>query len=179
MQNLIGQLRALGRVQLIALTGVGVGLLGLMAFLVLRAGTPPMGLLYAELETRDAGAIVAALERQRVPYRRGAGGTQVLVPAQDGARLRLSLARDRVDLVRFSRCPRSELQLNGRSGIPGARLYRGIGHDQLIVFLARKTQAHVQTGSSARLVKKGLNGLCDPLGKPCPYSATDFLFLAR
>lgn len=94
MQNLIGQLRGLGRVQLLALLGIGVGVLGLIAFLVLRAGTPPMGLLYGDLETRDAGAVVAALERGRVPYRLAAGGTQILVPAQDVARLRLSLARE-------------------------------------------------------------------------------------
>lgn len=94
MQNLIGQLRALGRVQLMALAGVGIGVLGLIIFLVLRAGSPPMGLLYGDLETRDAGAVVAALERQRVPYRLAAGGTQVLVPAEDVPRLRLSLARE-------------------------------------------------------------------------------------
>jgi flagellar M-ring protein FliF len=93
-QNLIGQLRGLGRVQLIALAGVGLGVLGLIVFLVLRAGTPPMGLLYGDLETRDAGAVVAALERQRVPYRLAAGGTQVLVPAEDVPRLRLALARE-------------------------------------------------------------------------------------
>ncbi|MDB5375664.1 MAG: fliF, partial [Rubritepida sp.] len=94
MQNLIGQLRGLGRLQLGALAGVGIGVLGLIAWLVLRAGTPPMGLLYGELETRDAGAVVAALERQRVPYRLAANGTQVLVPAEDVPRLRLSLARE-------------------------------------------------------------------------------------
>jgi len=94
MQNLIAQLRALGRIQLLALAGVGLGVLGLIAFLVLRAGTPPMGLLYGDLETRDAGAVVAALERQRIPYRLAAGGSQVLVPVQDVPRLRLALARE-------------------------------------------------------------------------------------
>ena len=94
VQNLIGQLRGMGRVQLLAMAAIGVGVLGLMIFLVLRAGTPPMGLLYGDLETRDAGAVVAALERQRVPYRLAAGGTQVLVPAQEVPRLRLALARE-------------------------------------------------------------------------------------
>ena len=94
MQNLIGQLRALGQVQLLALAGVGIGVLALIVFLVLRAGTPAMSLLYGDLETRDAGAVVAALERQRVPYRLAAGGTQVLVSAEDVPRLRLSLARE-------------------------------------------------------------------------------------
>jgi len=94
VQNLIGQLRGLGRVQLGALAGVGLGVLGLIAWLVLRAGTPPMGLLYGELEVRDAGAVVAALERQRVTYRLAANGSQVLVPAEEVPRLRLALARE-------------------------------------------------------------------------------------
>lgn len=94
MQNLIGQLRGLGRLQLGALAGVGLGVLGLIAWLVLRTGTPPMALLYGDLETRDAGAVVAALDRQRVSYRLAANGTQVLVSAEDVPRLRLSLARE-------------------------------------------------------------------------------------
>ena len=94
MQNLIGQLRGLGRVQLLALAGLGISLLGVIGFLALRAGTPPMSLLYGDLETRDAGAVVAALERSRTPYRLAAGGTQVLVPAEDVPRLRLALARE-------------------------------------------------------------------------------------
>ncbi|UPY37498.1 flagellar basal-body MS-ring/collar protein FliF [Sediminicoccus sp. KRV36] len=94
MQDLIAQLRGLGRIQMLALAGTAIGVLGLIIFLVMRAGTPAMGLLYGELESRDAGAVVAALERQRVPYRLAAGGMQVLVPAEDVPRLRLSLARE-------------------------------------------------------------------------------------
>jgi flagellar M-ring protein FliF len=37
---------------------------------------------------------VASLDRQRVPYRLAANGTQILVPAEDVPRLRLSLARE-------------------------------------------------------------------------------------
>ncbi len=94
MQNLIGQLRALGPARLAALGGLAAGLLALLAFLALRGASPPMALLYGELEARDAGAVVAALERQRVPFRLAAGGTQVLVPAEEVPRLRLMLARE-------------------------------------------------------------------------------------
>lgn len=94
MQNLIGQLRALGRVKLLALAGTGLALAGLLAVLALRANAPAMAVLYAELDQRDAGAVVAALERQRVPLRLAAGGSQVLVPADQVARLRLALARE-------------------------------------------------------------------------------------
>jgi flagellar M-ring protein FliF len=94
MGGLIAQLAALGRLRLAALAGLAVVLLAGLGFLVLRAGTPPMAMLYGDLEARDAGAVVAALERQRVPYRLAAGGTQVFVPAEDVPRLRLMLARE-------------------------------------------------------------------------------------
>ncbi len=88
------QLRALGALRLGAMAAVGAGVLGLILWFALRAGQPAMAPLYAELDPRDAGAVVAALERQRVPFRIGGGGTTVLVPEDQVARLRLALARD-------------------------------------------------------------------------------------
>jgi flagellar M-ring protein FliF len=94
MGGLIAQLRGFGPLRLAALAGVGVALLGLLAFLALRAADPPMALLYAELEQRDAAQVVAALERQRIPHRLAGGGSQVLVPEAEVARIRLMLARE-------------------------------------------------------------------------------------
>jgi flagellar M-ring protein FliF len=94
MGGLIAGLRALGPVRLLALLAVGIGILGLLAAMAFRAGDPPMSPLFGELESRDAAAIVAALERQRVPYRLAGGGTQVLAPTDQVARLRLLLARE-------------------------------------------------------------------------------------
>lgn len=94
MQALIEQIKALGRLRLAALAGLAVLTLGGLGFLLLRSGTPPMALLYGDLEARDAGAVVAALERSRTPYRLAAGGTQILVPVEDVPRLRLNLARE-------------------------------------------------------------------------------------
>jgi flagellar M-ring protein FliF len=94
VQALIAQLMGLGRLRLAALGGLAVVTLGLLGFLLLRSGTPPMALLYGELEARDAGAVVAALERSRTPFRLAAGGTQILVPVEDVPRLRLALARE-------------------------------------------------------------------------------------
>ncbi|MBW8270709.1 flagellar basal-body MS-ring/collar protein FliF [Caldovatus aquaticus] len=92
--GVIAQLRALGPVRLAALGGVGAAVLALLGWLALRAGQPPMGLLYGDLEPRDAAAVVQALERARVPYRLAAGGAQVLVPEEQVPRLRLMLARE-------------------------------------------------------------------------------------
>jgi flagellar M-ring protein FliF len=94
MGGLIAGLKALGPVRLLALAGVGLGLLGLLATMAFRAGDAPMSPLFGELETRDAAAVVASLERQRIPYRLAGGGTQVLAPTDQVARLRLSLARE-------------------------------------------------------------------------------------
>ncbi|MDB5371360.1 MAG: fliF [Belnapia sp.] len=94
MAGLIAGFRTLGPVRLLALAAVAIGILGLLATMAFRAGDPPMSPLFGELETRDAAAVVAALERQRVPYRLAGGGTQVLAPTDQVARLRLLLARD-------------------------------------------------------------------------------------
>ena len=94
MGGLIAQLRGFGPVRLAALGGVGLAVLGLLAFLAMRAAEPPMALLYGELDQRDAGGVVAALERQRIPHRIAGGGSQILVPESEVPRLRLMLARE-------------------------------------------------------------------------------------
>ncbi|RAI58830.1 flagellar basal-body MS-ring/collar protein FliF [Roseicella frigidaeris] len=94
MGGVIAGLKALGPKRLLALGGVGLALLGLLAALALRAGETEMTPLFGELEPRDAAAVVAALERQKIPYRLAAGGTQVLAPAEQAPRLRLLLARE-------------------------------------------------------------------------------------
>ncbi len=94
MGGVIAQLRGFGPLRLAALAGAGFAVLGLLAWLALRAAEPPMALLYGDLDQRDAGQIVAALERQRIPHRLAGGGSQVLVPEADVPRVRLLLARD-------------------------------------------------------------------------------------
>ncbi len=94
MGGMIAQLREFGALRLAALAGAGLAVLGLVIMLALRAAEPPMALLYGELDPRDAGQIVAQLERQRVPHRLAAGGAQIMVPEADVPRLRLMLARE-------------------------------------------------------------------------------------
>ncbi|WP_137181369.1 flagellar basal-body MS-ring/collar protein FliF [Roseomonas sp. AR75] len=94
MGGLIAQLRGFGPMRLAALAGVGAAILGLLAFLALRAADPPMALLYGELDQRDAAQVVATLERQRIPHRLAGGGSQVLVPEAEVPRIRLLLARE-------------------------------------------------------------------------------------
>ncbi|MGX9962325.1 flagellar basal-body MS-ring/collar protein FliF [Roseomonas sp. F4] len=90
----MSQLRGLGMLRLAALAGIGLAVLGLVAMLAMRASEPPMALLYGDLDPRDAGQMVAALERARIPHRLAAGGAQLLVPESEVPRIRLMLARE-------------------------------------------------------------------------------------
>lgn len=94
MAALIAQLRALGLWRLGALAGAGFTVLGLVAWFVIRASQPLMGLLYADLDQRDAGQVIAALDRARVPYRVEGNGARIMVPDDQVGRLRLTLARE-------------------------------------------------------------------------------------
>jgi flagellar M-ring protein FliF len=94
MRAVLEQVRALGAVRLAALGGAAIAVLGLLGWFVLRAGQPPMALLYADMDPRDAAQVVAALEAQRVPHRIEAGGSRILAPEDQVPRLRLVLARD-------------------------------------------------------------------------------------
>lgn len=92
MNGLLQGLRTLGPTRIAALGIVAAGLLGLIIFLAARAGQPPMALLYADLDTRDSAAVVQSLERQRVPYRLEGNGGRIMVPMEQVARIRLTLA---------------------------------------------------------------------------------------
>ncbi|MFC0386654.1 flagellar basal-body MS-ring/collar protein FliF [Muricoccus vinaceus] len=94
LARLVASLRALGPVRLAVLGLIGALTLGILSFLALRTSSVPMGLLYGGLEQRDAGQVVAALDRARVPYRLGGGGSEILVAEDQIPRLRLMLARD-------------------------------------------------------------------------------------
>jgi len=94
MGNFVAQLRALGLWRLGALAGTALLVLALMTWLIIRASQPVMGLLYADLEQRDAGQVIAALDRARVPYRIEGNGSRIMVPDDQVGRVRLSLARE-------------------------------------------------------------------------------------
>ncbi len=92
VNGLLQGLRTLGPTRIAALGVVAVGLLGLITFLAIRAGQPPMALLYADLDTRDSASVVQSLERQRIPFRLEGNGGRIMVPVEQVARVRLTLA---------------------------------------------------------------------------------------
>ncbi len=92
MGGLLQTLKSLGPTRLMAISGVGVLLLVFFAFLILRVSAPNMELLYRDLSPSDASQIVNRLEDQQVQYQLLNGGTEILVPADQVNRMRLSMA---------------------------------------------------------------------------------------
>ena len=95
MNAVLEGLKALGALRLAAMGAVGLGLLAMLALIVIRAGSnDQMALLYGDLDPRDASQIVEQLSRRHIPYRLGAGGGQILVPADQVPEARMILAKD-------------------------------------------------------------------------------------
>jgi len=95
MKALLDGLKALGPARLAAMGAVAVGLLALLAVMIMRAGSgDQMALLYGDLDPREASQIVDQLNRRHVPYRIGAGGGQILIPADQVPENRMLLAKD-------------------------------------------------------------------------------------
>jgi len=90
---LVQGLKGLGFARLAVVGTVGAGVLALLMWLAVVPARPSLGLLYGELDLRDSARVVAELERMRVPHEIRAGGAQILVPADQVARLRLQLAQ--------------------------------------------------------------------------------------
>lgn len=85
-------LRNLGGVRLVVMASVIVGMIGFLVYLTTRLASPPMALLYGNLDASDSGRIVGVLEGANVPYELRNNGTQIYVPDDRVARLRMSMA---------------------------------------------------------------------------------------
>jgi len=96
MKPILDGLRALGPARLLALGGVGLGMLAMLALLAVRggAGSTHMSLLYADLDSREAGQIAEALDRAHISHQEPGAGDRVLVPSEEVSRARLMLAKD-------------------------------------------------------------------------------------
>mgnify|MGYP000642781224 CR=1 FL=1 len=92
MGGLLQTLKSLGPTRLMAVGGVGILLLVFFTFLILRGSAPNMELLYRDLDPADASQIVNRLEEQQVQYQLLNSGTEILVPADQVNRMRLSMA---------------------------------------------------------------------------------------
>ncbi len=94
VNGLMQTLRNLGATRLVALAAVGFALIAFFVFIVTRLATPGMTLLYSGLDPSDSGQIVQRMDAQGIPYELRGDGSQIYVPQDQVARLRLSLATE-------------------------------------------------------------------------------------
>jgi len=94
VNGLFVTLQKIGAGRLIALAGVGLGLIAFFFFLTSRLTSPGMGLLYGDLSLEDSSQIVSKLEAMNVPYELVGNGSQVMVPSSQVLRLRVGLAEE-------------------------------------------------------------------------------------
>jgi flagellar M-ring protein FliF len=85
-------LRNLGPAKLATLALVALATIGFFVYLGNRISAPNYGLLYSDLDLKDSAQIVQKLEALNVPYELRGDGAQVLVPSEQVARLRMTMA---------------------------------------------------------------------------------------
>lgn len=94
MNPLMQSLKDLGPGKLAALAGTAVLLLGFFAFLATRSSGPTMAPLYSGLSMQDGAQIIKELDSVNVPYQITAGGSQIMVPADQVLKLRMDMAQE-------------------------------------------------------------------------------------
>lgn len=188
-------LKALGPGRLTAMGAVAIAMLGLLALLMLHGPTEQMALLYADLDSREAGQIVDILERQHIPHQLSAGGAQVLVPADQVSRVRLLLAKsglptggsigyeifDRGDALTTSqfqqqinetRALEGELvrTIRGLSGVRGARVHLVLPRREPFSRNSQEAQASVMLtmAGAARMDKEGVQAILNLVSAAVP-----------
>ncbi|MDJ0685615.1 MAG: flagellar basal-body MS-ring/collar protein FliF [Alphaproteobacteria bacterium] len=92
MNGIVQLFHNLGPARVAAIGAVAVALMAFFIFMMTRLTSPNMQLLYGDLDQGDATQIVNQLSTQSVPFELRNQGTEVLVPADQVADLRLSLA---------------------------------------------------------------------------------------
>jgi flagellar M-ring protein FliF len=91
--NLIANLRTLSNGRLITLMGAGAAILLALVYLTMKMAAPPLVPLYTGIESEAAGTVLQRLDTMGVTYQ-VQGESTILVPADQAARLRMTLAAD-------------------------------------------------------------------------------------
>jgi len=92
VNGLMQSIARLGATRLVAIFGVGAAVVAFFVFLTTRIATPAMSLLYADLDLKDSAQIAQKLDAMSVPYQLRGDGSQILVPSDQVARLRMTMA---------------------------------------------------------------------------------------
>ena len=92
MNSFIDTLKGLGTTRLVAMGAVAAGLLAFFVYLTSQLASDDMALLYGDLDQQDSRRIMSELEQQGVAYDIAGEGTQIRVPKEQVAQLRLQMA---------------------------------------------------------------------------------------
>lgn len=92
MNALVQSFKDLNQIKLAAMIGTAVVMIGFFAYLSLRVTSPNMSPLFNAVPVEDGAKIVAELDKQNIPYKVRANGTQILVPSDQVDKLRLTMA---------------------------------------------------------------------------------------
>jgi flagellar M-ring protein FliF len=175
VNQLFNALQRYGIGRLAVMLGIGAGAAALIAAIVLNLGTQPMGLLYANLDLREAGTITQALDAAGIKYEVKGDGSTVMVQRDKVASARLLLAgkglptassvgyeifdtqsalgqTDFVQQLNMKRATEGELARTIRSldGVTSARVHLVMPHRQLFEDDAEQPSAAVTIGVGAR-----------------------------
>jgi flagellar M-ring protein FliF len=89
---IVQSFKDLNQVKLTAMIVTAVVLLGFFAYVALRTTSPSMSPLFSAVPVEDGAKIIAELDKQNIPYKVRANGTQILVPSEQVDKLRLTMA---------------------------------------------------------------------------------------
>jgi flagellar M-ring protein FliF len=92
LNSFFAALQRFGVGRLAILLGVGGGGAALIITILLNLATPPMGLLYSNLDLREAGTITQALDQAGIKYELRGDGSTIMVSRDKVASARLMLA---------------------------------------------------------------------------------------
>lgn len=93
MKPLLDSLKSLGPARLGAMGAVAIGMLAMLVLLASGGSHPAMALLYGDLDLREAGQMVDALDKAHIPNRLGGQGDRIEVPENQVLQARLLLAK--------------------------------------------------------------------------------------
>ncbi|PWR18383.1 flagellar basal-body MS-ring/collar protein FliF [Zavarzinia aquatilis] len=96
MNELLMRLKGLGLRRLLMLGAVTAVVAAFLVFAANRMMAPTYALLYSDLDLGDSSRIVQKLDELKVPYQLSADGTRILVPEDQVARLRMTMAESGV-----------------------------------------------------------------------------------
>ncbi|MBS0643268.1 MAG: flagellar M-ring protein FliF [Proteobacteria bacterium] len=95
MKDLLQSLHKLGLAPLLAVAGIALGIVGIIAWLSLTGGSAGrMVLLYDNLDQHDAAQIADQLQRRQITFRLEANGRRIMVPTDQALSVRAQLAKE-------------------------------------------------------------------------------------